>query len=44
MTSSILQEVMADAFANIPVYGYLYDVRTGQLEEVPEATAAGRAG
>jgi carbonic anhydrase len=29
--------------ANIPVYGYLYDVRTGRLEEVPEATAAGCA-
>jgi carbonic anhydrase len=27
----------------IPVYGYLYDVRTGRLVEVPEATAAGRA-
>jgi len=27
----------------IPVYGYLYDVRTGRLVEVPEATAIGRA-
>ncbi|HEY7380514.1 MAG TPA: carbonic anhydrase [Gaiella sp.] len=27
----------------IPIYGYVYDVRTGRLEEVPEATAAGRA-
>jgi carbonic anhydrase len=27
----------------IPVYGYIYDVRTGRLVEVPEATAAGRA-
>jgi carbonic anhydrase len=26
----------------IPVYGYIYDVRTGRLVEVPEATAAGR--
>ena len=26
---------------NIPIYGYLYDVRSGQLLEVPEATAAG---
>jgi carbonic anhydrase len=25
----------------IPVYGYLYDVTTGRLLEVPEATAAG---
>lgn len=29
--------------ASIPVYGYLYDVRTGRLIEVPEATEAGRA-
>lgn len=27
----------------IPVYGYIYDCRTGQLMEVPEATAAGKA-
>jgi carbonic anhydrase len=27
----------------IPIYGYLYDVKTGRLVEVPEATAAGRA-
>lgn len=27
----------------IPVYGYIYDVATGQLVEVPEATAAGQA-
>jgi carbonic anhydrase len=26
----------------IPVHGYIYDVRTGRLVEVPEATAAGR--
>jgi carbonic anhydrase len=29
--------------ARIPIYGYLYDVKTGRLIEVPEATAAGRA-
>ncbi len=29
---------------DIPVYGYIYDVKTGRLVEVPEATAAGRAG
>jgi carbonic anhydrase len=29
--------------ARIPIYGYLYDVRTGRLTEVPGATAAGRA-
>jgi carbonic anhydrase len=28
----------------IPVYGYIYDCKTGQLVEVPEATAAGRPG
>ncbi|WP_307784276.1 carbonic anhydrase [Salinibacterium sp. SWN248] len=29
--------------SGIPVYGYIYDVSTGQLVEVPEATAAGAA-
>lgn len=29
--------------ANIPVYGYVYDVKSGSLIEIPEATAAGRA-
>jgi carbonic anhydrase len=29
--------------AGIPVYGYIYDVVTGRLVEVPEATAAGKA-
>ena len=29
--------------ANIPIYGYIYDVRTGHLVEVPEATVAGKA-
>jgi carbonic anhydrase len=28
---------------NIPIYGYIYDVRTGRLVEVPEATVAGKA-
>ena len=27
----------------IPIYGFIYDVRTGRLDEVAEATAAGRA-
>ena len=26
---------------DIPICGYIYDVKTGRLEEVPEATAAG---
>src|SRR5918995_1407240 len=26
---------------DIPIYGYVYDVKTGRLEEVPEATRAG---
>jgi carbonic anhydrase len=30
--------------SNIPVYGYIYDVTTGSLIEVPEATRIGRAG
>jgi carbonic anhydrase len=29
--------------ANIPVYGYIYDCKTGRLTEVAEASAAGRA-
>ena len=29
--------------SSIPVYGYLYDVKSGRLVEVPEATAAGAA-
>jgi carbonic anhydrase len=29
--------------ASIPIYGYVYDVKTGRLVEVPAATAAGRA-
>ena len=28
----------------IPLYGYIYDVRSGRLIEVPEATRAGKAG
>ena len=29
--------------SSIPAYGYIYDVRSGQLIEVPEATQAGAA-
>jgi carbonic anhydrase len=29
--------------ADVPVYGYVYDVRTGRLDEVKTATEAGRA-
>jgi len=29
--------------SGIPIYGYVYDVRTGRLNEVPDATSAGRA-
>jgi hypothetical protein len=28
---------------DIPIYGYIYDVKSGKLVEVPEATMAGRA-
>jgi carbonic anhydrase len=28
---------------DIPIYGYIYDVTTGRLVEVPEATEAGKA-
>ena len=30
--------------SEIPVYGYIYDCKTGHLMEVPEATQAGKAG
>jgi carbonic anhydrase len=29
---------------DIPIYGYVYDVKTGRLIEVPEATRIGKAG
>ena len=29
--------------ADIPIYGYVYDCKTGKLVEVPEATEAGKA-
>ncbi|WP_035984454.1 beta-class carbonic anhydrase [Leptolyngbya sp. KIOST-1] len=29
---------------DIPIYGYIYDVKSGQLVEVPEATAVGSGG
>ncbi len=29
--------------ASIPIYGYIYDVATGRLNEIPEATKAGQA-
>ena len=31
------------AAANIPIYGYIYDVNTGRLIEVKKATEIGRA-
>ena len=30
--------------AAIPIHGYIYDVRSGRLAEVPEATPIGAAG
>src|SRR5271166_6021691 len=29
--------------ANVPIYGYIYDVKTGRLNEVKAATEAGKA-
>jgi carbonic anhydrase len=29
--------------STIPIYGYIYDVATGRLNEIPEATKAGQA-
>jgi carbonic anhydrase len=28
---------------DLPIYGYIYDVKSGKLVEVPEATTAGKA-
>ena len=28
--------------ADVPIYGYIYDVKSGRLIEVPAATAAGK--
>jgi len=28
---------------NIPIYGYIYDVKTGKINEVAEATKVGKA-
>jgi carbonic anhydrase len=28
---------------DIPIYGYIYDVKSGKLVEVPEATTVGKA-
>ena len=38
-----VQRIKAHALvpSDIPVYGYIYDVKSGRLIEVPEATAAG---
>lgn len=30
--------------ASVAIYGYIYDVRSGRLVEVPEATKVGRPG
>ena len=29
--------------SNVPIYGYVYDVKTGRLNEVKAATEAGKA-
>ncbi len=46
--SSVLEDVIRIKShplvpGEIPVYGYIYDVKTGSLLEVPEATEAGKA-
>ena len=45
---SVLQDVMRIREhplvpANIPIYGYIYDVKSGRLDEVRKASQAGRA-
>ena len=43
LTVSSQTGAVVDDVRRIPVYGYVYDVRTGRLVEVPDATAVGRA-
>lgn len=40
-----VQRIRAHALVpkNVPIYGYLYDVKSGKLIEIPEATKAGKA-
>ena len=47
-TSSVVEDVSRIrnhplVAPDIPIYGFVYDVRTGRLIEVPEATEAGKA-
>lgn len=47
-TESVLEDVVRIKShplvpADIPVYGFIYDVKSGRLLEVPAATEAGRA-
>ena len=47
-TKSVVEDVMRIRNhplvpGDIPVYGYIYDVKSGRLVEVPEATTAGQA-
>lgn len=49
LTASVVEDVTrirrhALVPKNIPIYGYIYDVKNGRLLEVPEATAIGRVG
>lgn len=46
-TQSVLEDVKRIRHhplvpGDLPIYGYVYDVKTGKLIEVPEATAAGK--
>jgi carbonic anhydrase len=47
-TKSVTEDVMRIRHhplvpSDIPIYGYIYDVKSGRLMEVPEATKAGKA-
>lgn len=48
-TQSVIEDVKrirnsSMVSSDIPIYGYIYDSKTGRLVEVPEATEAGKAG
>ncbi len=41
--SSVVLAAPVSARTSDPIYGYVYDVRSGRLDEVKPATEAGRA-
>ena len=40
---SLTEKAFPPPTGDIPIYGYIYDVKTGKLLEVKKATEAGKA-